>query len=93
MLQYMIMIPYLILIMVLSTALDFNTESNIYTASMTIQNAVYGFALCYLLLYSTMVYLLKYYDIQEQELGTNTLDRIAAIGKKDSSYFDNEGSY
>ena len=93
MLQYMIMIPYLILIMVLGTAFDFGTDSSLYAGVMTIQNVIYGFALCYLLLYSTIVYLLKYYDIQEQENGTNMLKQITAIGAQENSYFDNEGSY
>lgn len=93
MLQYMIMIPYLILIMVLGTAFDFGADSSLYAGVMTIQNVIYGFALCYLLLYSTIVYLLKYYDILEQENGTNMLKQITAIGAQENSYFDNEGSY
>ena len=90
-LQYSIIIPYMLVALLMGTSTSYFENPDNYAILTTIQNLIISFFLTFLLLYSSMSLLLKFYDILERKTGSLMIEKIDAIGMKKDLYFENEG--
>jgi len=93
-LQYMILIPFMIVFFALGYAIEFDFQnSKMANPIFLIQAIVLGFGLSYLYLFVYISMFLKSYDLEERRTGEYTISQLQLIGEEKESFFENEGEY
>lgn len=92
-LQYTFILPLSLINIIFSTSYSMELGSTTYNTYLIIQNGLTAVALAYLIIYTSMVHVMKYYDIRERKYGFSTIEKIKQMGVQKESFFENEGDF
>ncbi len=93
-LQYMILLPFGIIFMVLGFGIGFDFEGSKYADIVIfVQSLFLAVGLSYLYLYFYVTIYLKGTDLSERRTGIASIEKIKQIDISRETYFENEGEY
>lgn len=85
--------PLNIVALFLGQAVSLGESTTTLSILTVLQAIVSGVAMSFLIQVVYISFFLKYYDIEEQSLGTEQIARINQIGENEVTFFENEGEY